>query len=53
MGSPGGASNKRGRAWRKEGSVVWALGSSQSDGEEAERRQVVLQMPSLEEECWG
>lgn len=53
LGSPGRAGDKRYRGWRKEVGVVWAFGSSQSDGGAADRRQVVLQMPSPEEECWG
>lgn len=51
--SPGGDSDECYSAWRKGVGMIWAYGSSQSDGGEADRRQIVLQMPSLKEECWG
>lgn len=51
LGSPRDTSKKSYRGQRKEVSVDWAFKSSQNDEGEASRRQIVLQMPNLKEEC--
>ena len=51
LGSPGGASNKSHRGCRREFSVYRAFKSSQDDGGEGSRKEVVLQRQDLREEC--
>lgn len=53
LGSPGSASTKSDRGCKREFRVDWAFKSSQNDGGEGRRRQVVLQTPNPRKECQG
>lgn len=52
LGNLGGTSSKSYRGWKREVNVDWAFKSSQNDGGERSRKQVLLQMPNLEKKAW-